>query len=539
MLDFIDRLCSIIKEVYAIIHNSHVSFWNGNLLLFMAYISSLIIIFNSRGKATRGKQLFAAFSIMLLVICYTPFAHIFFAKLPESNDAVYSRIWIILPVWLVIAYAVSELKDKVRSNLLRNGLYLSLSALMVFTGSSIYTLGMNIDSQTPYKVKSQGVEIAEKISSIEGDNPVELLLFDYPQSGTLDNYILGGTIYGAIGQYSGTIRVIPFYVDETTMQDYYLSDTLPDGETSSIEYIDTVLSRCHLGYDFSYIVMPENYTLRERMLYLGYKCISTYDGYDLYQAVPRWWVLSFSYNMEDLKKVYLIKDNMGHFILVDGGSKTDRRQLQQLLDICGGHVDLWIMTSPSATNLEGFNCIVNTEGYTVDSVYLPAIDIDSMPADFMDDRDKDAFAEFLENEENGLFNLQNVYEGDEFEYYGMKLQILSDMLDIQSGNIMDNSMLFRLEMCDKSFLFCSYMGYEQGQIALQKYGDSLDSDYVQIASGNGTGLGMDFYNAVSPDIAFCDSVRDDAARQTYDEFVSAGIKCFSFENGDQSMVMIE
>lgn len=530
---------NIVEETLASIYTSHEYFWNGNAFFFILYIASLTIVIANKEDKSKAKRLFAAFSVFVILICYCPITRMVFLRLPESDEAVFSRFWVILPVWMVIAFAVSEVKNRIKSVFIQNGLYLIIAAGIVLTGSSVDSMGYYFDANSLYKVKTEGINIANQVASISENEPVELLLFDNTQVDTSDNFVPGGTVSSAIGQYSAEIQTIPCYVDEVTWQDCYISSSLTDGDTASVLYVDDMLAQKRMKYDFSFVAMPKDYLLRIKMLYSGYKYVSSVNGYDLYQAKPRWTIQSFSGYFENYNKVYLCTDNMGHLVLIDGGSKTDRRQLQLILNMCCRHIDVWIMTNLSADNLEAFNYIVNTDGYTVDSVYIPAFNTTSVPDGFMDERDAVAYEEFLGYADDGLFELNIVKEGDEFELYGMAFQILSDMLDIQSGQIIENSMLFRMEMNDKSVLFCSHLGYEQGQAALNKYGNALSSDYVQIASGSGTGLGWEFYNTVNPTLALCDSIKDDAGRQTYDLLVSTGIQCYCLDNGSQTKVIIE
>ncbi len=541
MHEYLAWLYSWLKEeAIALIHKSHDYFWNGNSFFFVVFVIAMTMVLFSKSERTSTKKPLAVFSLIALIgICYNPFLYLVVMKIPGFNEAVYSRIWVILPAWIVIALALADINDKFKKPFIQNSLYILLASGLVIAGSSLSFVGMFIDIDNPYKVKDEGIEIAKKIESIEGNNPVGLLIYTNPQNGLEDNYIPGGTISSAVEQYSGDIFVVPIYVDEQAWQNYYTSDYLPDGETVTIDKLDDELESYRRAIDFSYVVFPHDEDLEEKMLYAGYQCIATIGDNDLYQAVPRWCIQSYSIDMENYKKVYVLSDNMGHFIVIDGGSKSDRRQLQQILNVCGTHVDAWIFTNPSADNLEGFNYIITTAGYTVDKVFIPAINIDSLPDGFMIGRDLDIYEDFLDLSEAGLFEISYLQEGDELNLYGIDFKILSDFLDVQSGSIVDNSMLFRIEAADNSCLFCSYIGFEQGQIAIQTYGDELESDYVQIASGSGDGLGLDFYRVVNPQVAFCDSIRDDAGRKTYNQLVSVGIQCYCLENGDQIKVMFE
>ncbi len=540
MTEILNRLYLWINEsVLGIIQRSHNLFWNGNEMFFTAFIAGLIVLLNLKGDKAKGKHLFAVFTIIaLFAICYNPMIYGLLLKMPLSDNTVFARVWIIIPVWMVIAYAGAEMYDSSNTSLVKNILCLCLAGGIVFAGSSLEAFGYFTDSTFPYKANAEGVEIAETVLKLSSDEPVGIILFRNEQE-QVGNFYNGGTAYYAITQYSGKIGVTPVYYNEQVWFEYYLSDTLPDGETSTVDYINDSLIQLRQLYDFSYVVMPQGDSLKEKMSNCGYQYIASVSNNDIYVAKTRWYLKSFSDLMGNGKKLYVLSDNEGHFIVIGGGNKSERRQLQQILDYCGYHVDIWILPSTSAGYIEGLNCLLETDGYTIDRIVLPTINIENAPEGFMDERDMNAYDGLLSNSEAGQFELCYVSEGDEFDVYGLVFQVLSDMSDIQSGTALENSMLFRVVGGDKSFLFCSYISFEQGQEALVKYGDLLDSDYVQISSGTGTGLGQTFYDAVSPDIAFCDSVRDDAGRETYDYLVSVGVTCYSIEGGDQLEVVLE
>lgn len=527
------------SSVITAIQNSHDIYWNGNYVFLTIYIVCLTILFAGKSKNTRGQRFLFLFSVFALIgICYNPLIHVLFLKMPQSSEAVYGRIWIFLPVWLVIAFACSAAKIKKESPLIRNCSYVFLAVGIALSGFSSSSLGYYIDSGSYYKTSSEGQEIADIVLSFNNNNPASLLLFCDEQEKN-GNYVNGGSSYYGLMQYTGNVGIVPIFYDEQYIQSYYLSEVLPDGETKTQEYIDYCFIKYRRLYDFSYVVLPHDNELQEKMLCAGYQYVGCTSTNDVYKAIPKWCVQSFSGLLENNKKIYVISDNMGHFIVVGGGSMSDRSQMQQILNYCGNHVDAWIIPSLSADDIEGVNCIAMTDGYTIDDVYIPNIDVESVPNGFMSEQDRISFEKLVCLSNEGLFEIHYVTDGDEYDLYGMDFQGLSDMVDITTGSVTDNSMLFKTEICGKSFLFCSYIGYEQGQIALKKYGNNLDSDYVQIASGSGDGLGMEFYSMVSPDIAFCDSIRDDAGLKTYDCLNSLGVTCYCLENGDPSWIIIE
>lgn len=539
MVEHLELLCSWLYEnVLVVIHQSHDVFWNGNACFLIAYVVSLTILFNSKEK-TNGKRLLATFSVFILLgVCYNPYASIMFNHFPQSNDGVYGRIWILLPVWIVIAFAGVELIGRIKSTAYRNISIICFAVGVVIAGTSPDMLTQYNQSLSPYKVNPDGVEIADKVLSNNNGNPAGLLML-LNDNERNDNYIQGGTAYYGIQQYTSKIEVFPVYFNDQTWNEIFTSEVLPDGETATKLFFNDSFAYYRRSYDFNYVLIPHDESFDEKMAYSGYQYVASINNYDLYEAVPRWKIQSYSNYLGDGEAIYLISDNMGHFVVVGGGSSSSSSQIQNILAFCGNHVDAWIMTSPSANNLEGFNSVIQSGNCEVDRVYLPAMKNDIVSSEYMNEKDYYAYEEFLNLSEMGLFEHIFVTEGETIELYGMDVTILSDLLNVQTGSVTDNSMLMRMEIGEKSFLFCSYIGYEQGQLALQKYGNSLDSDYIQIASGSGSSLGLEFYKTVSPDIALCDYLDEGDGLDTYNMLISLGVDCYCVENGDKSWIIIE
>ena len=524
------------SELLNIIDHSNSVFWNGNLLFLAAYIISLTLVFASKREADRAHKIFAIFSILcVLLFCYNPLIYSLFTNvIPDSGEGEYSRIWIVLPVWMVIAFAGTQIVNKNKSHITQKGICIGVVGGIMLMGTSIDAYGYYVDSDSIFKVNHQCVEISDKILDDSCGENTSVLLIVCTQGG--DNTVGSDELVYGEGQYTGVIRYYPYYYSQESLQEFFYSDIQPDGTTLTEENINSFLFWLRRRLKFSYIVIPHEESLPEKMTYCGYEYIDSAGDFDIYKAKPRWFVQSYSYAMEDNNKLYVLSDNVGHCVVIGGGSLADRKQMQSILDSFGKHIDAWIITCPTADNLECFNAIMSTEEYSVGEVYIPSIDSSVI---FENEQDALCFDECLDLSNEGKFMLHEVEESDEFELYGMKFQVLSDMLNIQTGTANENSMLLRMEAGEESFLFCSYIGFEQGQTALSKYGNTLQSDYVQIASGAGDGLGFEFYNTVNPDIAFCDSIIDDAGMNTYDMLIDSGVTCYCIENGMPNLVIME
>jgi beta-lactamase superfamily II metal-dependent hydrolase len=108
-----------------------------------------------------------------------------------------------------------------------------------------------------------------------------------------------------------------------------------------------------------------------------------------------------------------------------------------------------------------------------------------------------------------LKNVTYVHDGDEFDLDGLKGKVFSaysdKIKDLSDDLANDGSMMFQLKGNNESMLFCADVGYRISDKIIADYKDQLKSDYIQMGHHGNGGLTEEFYQLVSPKVAFFDA----------------------------------
>lgn len=256
-----------------------------------------------------------------------------------------------------------------------------------------------------------------------------------------------------------------------------------------------------------------------------------------------WTVTSYPMIVDVQGMCYTIEDEYGHFVLIDGGWDDDSwRTLNLILDH-GGHVDAWILTHPHQDHISAFlNLYEHGYDFTVDRIY--AIDLDAeyyaSVVELFDGGYE--FFERFQDIASKLDNVQYVHTGEHYDLIGLDMEILNayekDNPLYEGDPANTGSMMFRLTAPQgKTMLFCADNRREESKYLIETYGESLKSDYLQVAHhGTGATLSVEFDELVDPEVAFFDLPEwqvlnpDGYSRPFYDFFIERGTTVYTFGN---------
>ncbi|MBQ7934071.1 MAG: MBL fold metallo-hydrolase [Lachnospiraceae bacterium] len=204
---------------------------------------------------------------------------------------------------------------------------------------------------------------------------------------------------------------------------------------------------------------------------------------------------------------YTIYNPRKGLILVDGGWVEDADYVRSIIASLGNEVDAWILTHPHQDHIGAFNVIYNDlreielgTVYTVDMATpkecLAVASWDSV----------DAYNDFWEL---GVENLQYIYTGDNLELCGLQVEIFSAYGDhvkqYSHDYLNDGSMMFKVTGETESMLFCADVGVGISDYLLNRWGQELQADYLQMGHHGYGGLNDNFYQTVNPRVAFFDA----------------------------------
>lgn len=206
---------------------------------------------------------------------------------------------------------------------------------------------------------------------------------------------------------------------------------------------------------------------------------------------------------------YTLSSNRGELIVIDGGSQENAGQVKNVIEENGGEVDAWILTHPHPDHIGAFTKLFQDKDITIDAVYDNGMDYEEYDSV---DQEWDDIAVLQEYEEitDDAENVESIEEGDVLEFSDLSLHFLNSYRKGMAQTTKDmpnnSSLVFKAETKDKSMLF---MGdcYDEtiGRQMMEKYGEELESDYVQVSHHGNHTMCREFYEKTKAKAAFFDA----------------------------------
>lgn len=261
------------------------------------------------------------------------------------------------------------------------------------------------------------------------------------------------------------------------------------------------------------------------------------------------WIIT-QYGPRDINlSFYTLYNPKKGLIVVDGGWTEDAQYVRDIIALAGNKVDAWILTHPHQDHVGAFNVIyADPRDIEIGKVYT--VDMAS-PKECIQVASWDsveAYENFLELE---VKDLQYLYTGDELEICGLQFQILNTygehVKQYSRDYLNDGSMMFKVKAKEQSMLFCADVGVSVSDYLLQRWGDTLQANYLQMGHHGYGGLQDDFYQKVDPQVAFFDApahmMLDDTGKYDNPENVrlmkDMGSLVYSFIGGPVHSVVLK
>lgn len=199
---------------------------------------------------------------------------------------------------------------------------------------------------------------------------------------------------------------------------------------------------------------------------------------------------------------YVFQAKTGEVLVVDGGHIGNHRELERVLDRCGSHVDLWLITHPHADHYSA----------VIDLIRAPNTDItfDRLGAGVLPD-EWGADSEDGDGQELVKWNafvpelgdkFFEIKEGQHFQLGSMTVEVLAgNNPDLKMNPINNQSCVFRITEGDFSMIVLGDLGEEAGDRLLAK-GYDLKANAVQMAHHGQNGVKESMYQAIGAKYAF-------------------------------------
>ncbi|MBO4326494.1 MAG: MBL fold metallo-hydrolase [Clostridia bacterium] len=102
---------------------------------------------------------------------------------------------------------------------------------------------------------------------------------------------------------------------------------------------------------------------------------------------------------------------------------------------------------------------------------------------------------------NGAYvNAETIAAGQDIIIDELRFEMMQTWDVSDKDNVNNSSLVFRLYVGDKTILFLHDLGINGGKRLLEKYGDSLKSDYVHMAHHGQAGVSEEVYKAIDADV---------------------------------------
>lgn len=217
----------------------HPFFWKNNIY-FGIYIACLLVLFLFR-KKEGWKDMYRSvfwFSIIAMIgICYNPIftRFVFHSRLMWWDMSTYARVYLILPVFLTVAYVFTGLITKL-PRIVGDIVFAGLAVLIIVTGITPRDHEMYMETDNPYKINLEAVQICD---IIDGDLADQERCWVYIPP-KLDEIYGTDLVTWGIRQYDSDIMLsntFPMFFDEEDDLKEVLEDFLTETEDKREEQI--------------------------------------------------------------------------------------------------------------------------------------------------------------------------------------------------------------------------------------------------------------------------------------------------------------
>lgn len=248
----------------------------------------------------------------------------------------------------------------------------------------------------------------------------------------------------------------------------------------------------------------------------------TYNGttaqlFDIVPVEPKAELYQVAPDAQMLLNCYVIKTKNDKLIVIDGGGNGSGTSnigylygyLQQLSGKEVPEIEAWILTHLHDDHVKEFIRIANdsSKEINIKNVYF------NLPSKaFMEKSEKGKYAYLFDEVRAGYDNLygagafdaiggKNIFEGDSLTIDGVRLDVLLTVTDEETEtNINDTSLIIQATIEGNTVMFLADAYIYEGRRLLEKYGDALKSDVVQMAHHGQAGVERNVYKVIDPDV---------------------------------------
>lgn len=191
-----------------------------------------------------------------------------------------------------------------------------------------------------------------------------------------------------------------------------------------------------------------------------------------------------------------------HAVIIDGGRSQELHNVAA--HVKDRPVDAWILTHPHGDHIGCINHALKTAHPMLNSVKEVICNFHSY--DFYrqcgcSEEELQPLKVFHERKAPIEERIRTVQAGDTLKIDGLKFEFLFSRDEKYIANsVNDSSLVFRVTGPEKKVLFLADLGPVAGADLLERYGDALKSDVVQMAHHGHMCVGEEVYRAIAPTV---------------------------------------
>ncbi len=203
---------------------------------------------------------------------------------------------------------------------------------------------------------------------------------------------------------------------------------------------------------------------------------------------------------------FIITTEDGKVIVIDGGFKSETDYFIQYLKAVTGQkkpkIDAWFLSHPHTDHVEVFNEVAE---HRRNQVTFDKVMLNYLPYELYESRSEEEgmqmVGEFDRISSAFPEKVQVLKTGDKFNIGAAAITVLYTA-DPAFTNVNDHSVIFRMDLGEKSIMFTGDAAVGAGNETLEAWGDSglMDCDICKMAHHGQDGVDRNFYEAVSPEI---------------------------------------
>ena len=238
----------------------------GNPLLALLLVASAVYIIVCE-KSLKKKILLGILPLLILVGFLLPVTKIVYvAAFDEGSDTYYRVLWL-LPMYIVIGYAVCKLIFSFGSKWKQRVALVASLVIIVLSGSLVYLNQYMSPAQNLYHIPQNVIDICDEILPAEGEPRVRAV---FPSE-----------LVHFVRQYSTNI-LMPFGREMVVTQWDYYNEVYEAMEKPEVVDADVLLEATRKA-GVQYIILSKDRKIDKNLTTLGLKLMATVDNYYIYE----------------------------------------------------------------------------------------------------------------------------------------------------------------------------------------------------------------------------------------------------------------